>query len=840
MTQGGGETIRVLHVDDNPDWGEIVAEFLEREHDAIAVRPETDATEALERLEDEEIDCVLSDYDMPGMDGLELLQAVRERYPDLPYILFTGKGSEEIASEAVSAGVTEYLQKDSATEQYTLLANRIERAVTERRAREALEESERMLSTLISNLPGMVYRSRGAADGPMEFVSQGCEELTGYQPAVLERGEVDWCDDIVASEDRPEARETVRTALAAGDPFELTYRIRTATDETKWVRERGSGVYEDGELVAHEGFVTDITPRKRREQELRAEREFTESALNALEDVFFVFDPDTESFLRWNDRLNELTGYSDAELASMRASEIVADDGAETVQRAVTSALETGEVTLTAHVATEDGDCIPVEFRGRPLYEDGDLLGIGAVGRDISDRIERERELEQYRTLVENVADPMYILDPDGYIEMVNSAFVDSMGYSREDLEGSHAGEFVQAEDLEQGRRIIAELLESDEEMRTWEMDAVRTDGTTFRTEVTTALIVDDGEFVGSVGVSRDISDRRERERELERLETVVEAVGDPVYALDEDGRFTFVNEAFEQMTGYTREELVGTHMGAVLPKADVEQGRELISSLVGDDGRRQAKYEVEVQPKDGEGIPSELHLALLQPDEGGTAGIIRDIAERKQREERLEEFASVVSHDLRGPLNVILGRAKLARETGDTDQLDAIVDSARRMEELIQDLLALARQGETVGEQSEVDLAAIADRAWNGLETGDAVLANDADGSLEADPKRLQQLLANLLRNAVEHGPGTDDSDGTVTVEVGVLDDGRGFYVADDGTGIPESDREEVFDHGFTTDQDGTGFGLAIVERIADAHGWSVRLIDSESGGARFKVTTA
>jgi len=212
-----------------------------------------------------------------------------------------------------------------------------------------------------------------------------------------------------------------------------------------------------------------------------------------------------------------------------------------------------------------------------------------------------------------------------------------------------------------------------------------------------------------------------------------------------------------------------------------------------------------------------------------------RTLREREQelrrQNERLDEFASVVSHDLRGPLNVVAGAAELARETGDLDHLDEVVDAAARMDRLIEDLLTLAREGRVVGETEPVDLATVAETAWGHCDTAGATLDVAPCGRLRADPGRLRELLENVFGNAVEHG-GPD-----VRVEVGPID-GEGFYVADDGQGIPPEQRDGVFDRGFTTASEGTGFGLAIAAGIAEAHGWTVAVGDREGGGARFEFT--
>ncbi|WP_202614552.1 receiver/sensor box histidine kinase [Halostella litorea] len=202
---------------------------------------------------------------------------------------------------------------------------------------------------------------------------------------------------------------------------------------------------------------------------------------------------------------------------------------------------------------------------------------------------------------------------------------------------------------------------------------------------------------------------------------------------------------------------------------------------------------------------------------------------ELARQNERLEKFAAVVSHDLRNPLNLADGYLGVARESGDEADFQQVRDALDRMEALIEDLLTLARQGADIDEFETADLAAVVDDAWGVAGTDSATLhTQDGLGTVACDPSRLGQLLENLFRNARQHG-GAD-----VTVTVGVLDDG--FFVADNGPGIPEADRDQVFDVGYTTHDEGTGFGLNIVHDIASAHGWDITLTESDAGGARFE----
>jgi signal transduction histidine kinase len=238
--------------------------------------------------------------------------------------------------------------------------------------------------------------------------------------------------------------------------------------------------------------------------------------------------------------------------------------------------------------------------------------------------------------------------------------------------------------------------------------------------------------------------------------------------------------------------------------------------------------------------------IALGAPEEAiqGRSIIIRNITEQKRREqkledtkrtleqsnERLDQFASTVSHDLRNPLNVAQLRLELARDDSDSEHLAAVEDAHDRMEALIDDLLTLARQGSTIEQTDSVALDTITETTWQHVETAEATLLVETEQTIRADSSRIEQLFENLFRNAIEHA-GED-----VNVTVGELADG--FYVADDGPGIPAEEQDDVFDAGYSKSDDGTGLGLQIVEEIADAHGWESTVTDGKQSGARFEFT--
>ncbi|GAA0678982.1 PAS domain S-box protein [Natronoarchaeum mannanilyticum] len=340
-----------------------------------------------------------------------------------------------------------------------------------------------------------------------------------------------------------------------------------------------------------------------------------------------------------------------------------------------------------------------------------------------------------------------------------------------------------------------------------------------------------------------------QQERVLRRYERLVETVGDGMYALDADGHFMTVNNGLLEMTGYTREGLLGEHISVLLDDEDVQRRRETIDHLRGTGDDETEALEITIRRKDGASVPCENRIALLPNDDKreGTVGVIRDVTERKKRErelerqnERLEAFAGIVSHDLRNPLSVAQGYLDIVAErAGEIEALRNVRDALDRMEDIIGDVLALARHGQTVTETEQLTLRGVVEDAWSNVSTEDAALEIEDSGPIAADRSRLLRSLENLFRNSIEHG--AED----VTVRVGLLDrsapdadeqDGAarstGFYVEDDGPGMPAEIREHAFESSFSTSDEGLGIGLWVVREVASAHGWTIEATESESGG--------
>ena len=394
-------SIRVLHVDDDPDFGELTATGLERDNDHFTVETATSAAEGIECIERQPPDCIVSGYNLPRENGIKFLQCVREDHPELPFILFTGTGSEQVASTAISAGVTDYIEKDSESEQHEILANKIETVVEQYRAEQTLDQ-QRDLFKKTQQLADV-----GAWEWDLEtqtgFYSEKIYEIYEISDGSEKSPETD-IEAFYHPEDQQRLRAAFETAVETGESYDIEVRVVTDDGTEKWVRTTGDPQFENGECVRIRGTIQDITARMEREQTLESEREFVQKSLNALEDIFYYVDTEGD-FQRWNQTLSELTGYGDEEIGAMNALDFFEGDHRESIKTAMGNILQTGSNVTEAAITTKDGRQITHEFRGVRMTNDaGEPTGIIGIARDITTRKRREADLMAERDRLDEFA----------------------------------------------------------------------------------------------------------------------------------------------------------------------------------------------------------------------------------------------------------------------------------------------------------------------------------------------------------------------------------------------------------------------------------------------------
>lgn len=881
------DTINVLHVDDEPEFADLTATFLEREDDRFEVETATSASEALADFAISTFDCIVSDHDMPSMNGIEFLEAVREEHPDLPFILYTGKGSEEVASDAITAGVTDYLQKESGTDHYTLLANRIENVVESRRSQQKLAERDRDLRRY-KHMINSMYESACLYDehGRFEIVN---EYLANWYNTTREALEGEESNLI----------RIIQQEAETGDPYQALLNGRRDQLSGELEAEfpnHGYAVLEyrltpltiDGTVEGVVGVTRDITAQKQHQRELEQTNALLSTLFDALPQGVLVED-ESRNVLAVNQqlfRLFELPGSpegvagADCERLAEDLSDMFADSEqfVERINELITEREQVDEEELTL----ADGRTFERTHRPIELPDGGGHLW---VYRDVTARKAREREIEtiqrRFEAVLENTPTPMFMKDDEGEYIFVNQAYRDLFDLRDEEIVGRTDHEIHLSEMATEVQKNDRAVIERGEPIEAEEPIVVDGDERIFLT--TKVPIYDTGERsdpdspVAVFGVATDITERTVREQQLEALNQVTQEL------MRADTRDEVLEIGIE-----TTRDLLGIELNAIHLYDEDAAGlvpaaaTDAVSDLIGDPpvftaedsiawrvyqrGEPRAVDDVHEDPdryNPDTPVRSELYLPLADhgiliagspspetfDDEdrllseilaGGLTRALEQVERTEQlrarerelteQNDRLEEFASIVSHDLRNPINVAEGRLELAATECDSEHLEHVGRAHERMRTLIEDLLTLAREGETVTDFEAVALTALVERCWANVETDEATLVTDTERTVQADKSRLKQLFENLIRNAIDHGGGD------VTVTVGEMD--TGFYVEDDGPGIPADEREAIFEAGYSTRADGTGFGLSIVKRIVEAHEWEIDVTDGDEGGARFEIT--
>ena len=909
------EPIRVLHIDDQPDFTAMAAEFLERADERLEIVTAASASEGMDRLRSDSIDCIVSDYDMPETDGIALLEEVRAEFGELPFILYTGKGTEEVASEAISTGVTDYLQKKTGTEQYAVLRHRIVNAVDRYRTHHALEVNKQRFRTLVEESTDAIFIV--GPDGTFEFVTPAVERVLGYK-----------ADDLIGRNGfdniHPDDRERVQERFMAlvadtDDAAEVEYRYRHADDHWVWIEARGRNLLQDDVIEGIVVYARDVTDRHQREEQMERQ----ERILETLGDAVYALDAEGR-ITELNDRAEELLGYSREELVGEPVSVVLSDEDVEKGTSTINELLAAGGDgvgTFEEVIRTADGDTIECAVHVTVLQDDdGTFLGSAGVVRNISDRKQQEEKLNRLRQRsqllmntetreetarvateaaddiigaplsgVHFVTDDGTRLEAVSLVEDVHEVFDETPGYDRAAEEGSRAalvwGVFDRGAPLHIDDTTAYPSLEEATPTRSVIIHPIGDHGVFIVSSPEPNAFDETDEALveilsSSLTSAMDRVDReqrlRERERRLERLhDATLELMGaetqqeiaERAVAAGEDilGFPIVLVRLYDEERGGLVPVAQNDSLEDVLPERPVftaegtslnweayEAGEVRLYENVGEIDRAfdadTALENLMVLPLGeygtiaaGETSPAafgenDLYLAriLASETEAALQRADRETELRHQQtalerqNERLNEFAGIVSHDLRNPLAVAKGRIGLAMEESDSEHLPPIATALDRMDQIIDRTLTLARQGQVVGETEPVALADLVKGCWLNIEADAATLTLADPPTVLADPERLPHLFENLFRNAVEHGGQS------VGIEVGGLPDG--FYVEDDGPGIPEADRSLAFKVGYSTSETGTGLGLGIVREIAEAHGWRLSVAEGSAGGARFE----
>lgn len=458
--------------------------------------------------------------------------------------------------------------------------------------------------------------------------------------------------------------------------------------------------------------------------------------------------------------------------------------------------------------------------------------------RDITAQLSQANRLSRLEELVELARDGLYMIDADARYTYVTERYAEMLGYERSELLGRHASAVMSEGALEEGQKKIGKLLtDSDRDSVVVDQPHLHSDGHEIALSIHCTVLTDDnGSYDGLMGVARDITERRERERELTEYKTVFETVHDRVYVLDDEGQIRLANSEFADMLSTSRSVVEGIHASEVFGQQGYERIRTAIDDLETTE-TSQGYAEFTLEAADSE-IPCETSLSPLPGEnhEGGWVGVVRDISDRVHREQQVAVMDRVLRHNLRNDLTAVLGRVDLLETSLEDDEAVEMMRTIRNRCNRLLEFAEKARRAQHVldtasSSASDIHLSTALERVTDRIQfeyPGAVVSIDRPDGFDPMLPETVAIAVRNLVENAVEH----TDQEPWVLVSVASESDSVSITVADDGPGLPE-DEAEVLLHGTETPlKHGSGLGLWLVHWTVAQLAGSISIQDREPRG--------
>ncbi|MGQ3411209.1 PAS domain S-box protein [Natrinema sp. LN54] len=779
----------VVYADPDPDDRRLIADGLESATDGLGVEPVATPTELRDAVADASgRTCVVTDL-FAETDALSLYDRIRaDGIADTPVVLYTADGDERLASDAVTAGFAGYVPKGHADSLERLVAQL--RAIVDEPAanggetdggtlqpdgeRRSLRTERDRFAALFEYSPDAVIVTHRTDPNRIVDVNPAFEDIFGYEREDIAGGSL---DDILVPDD--EGPVSIAETVGLGEVISTTVERVTAEGRRDFFL-RGFAADIDGEVYEY-AIYTDISEQKRRERELERYR----TLVDTVGDSMYVLDA-TGRIEMANDAMADALGTTRDELVGGHPSSYMSDEDVERAKELLIDILADDDRTwgtFEMEFRPLDGEPFLVENNVAPLVAaDGSLAGsVGAI-RDISDRMERERRI---RKLHEGTRRLMAAERTDEVARVACEIARDALSL---EINSVHLYE----------ERAEYHAVSADEPPAVTDSsaDSVRERGVLVpaaATDRTEALFGSVPSIGPGDGISWDA---------FEAGETIVH--GDVRRAENVRNPETAIRSEAHIPLGTT-----GIFIASSTTPNDFDPETITLARIL------------------AANVEAALKRARRE-DELATR-----TAELERQNDRLEAFASTVSHDLRNPLTLAAGHLENleAHIDGDGECYREEIDWAlERMDDLIENVLTLARSGQRLTATEPVDIDDVVDQAHRTVDPDLELVRDEPLPTVEADADRLLVCFENAFRNAREH-VGTD-----VTIAVENTDDG--FAITDDGPGVPPGERGDILESGYSTSPDGTGFGLAIVSEVVEAHGWSVTVGESDAGGLRLAVS--
>jgi PAS domain S-box-containing protein len=855
--------IRVLHVDDEPALLKVAKQCLELQSE-FEVDTASSVNEALEKLKKTNYDVIVSDYQMPGKDGLELLEELRKKGNTVPLIIFTGKGREEIAMKALNLGASGYFTKQGQPETvYGELANGIRQATERKKIEMKLWEREERLRAVFSSSPDAIALSD--LRGNILDCNETAWKMLGFssREELIGKNSI----DFIAQKDRQKAYETLKKTLEQGTTRNSEYTLLNKDGEESW-GELSASILKDssGNPSGLVSIMRDITERKKMEEEksrlLHDLRERVKE-LNCFYGMSRLFE---KSDISLDDALQKT---ADLLPPAMRYPDITCARVVVENREFSTKAFKETRWKLQADIEISGKKVGSVEvcyLEERPTIAEGPFLKeerllIDAIAERLG-KITKRKKTEQAsieseersRSIVENSSDQIFMLDRDCRFLSVNKTGADLFRMSPQEMIGRSMSEVFPETIAAQFSKNIKNVFDTGKSTHIDEKMVV--EGRELYSSASLNPVRDDsGRVIAVTGIVRDITEHKKVEKTLqeseERFRAIFEGANDGILAADaKTRRFSFANPRICEITGYSLEELLKLGVGDINPEKDLPY---VIDSF---EKQRQGKValskDIPVLRKDGRVLYCDVNSKSLKiGSQEYLVGIFRDVTESKKAEEKLRQNSDRIEmmneklrvvgglsrHDVNNKLSAVTGYAYLLKKKH-ADQAD-IVEGLGMMEQAVKEvgkIFDFARLYEKLGveELTYVDVEKTLDEAaalFSGLTIK---MVNGCHGLTVLADSFLRQLFYNFIDNTRKYaGKATVARVYYEKAESGEL---RLVY-EDDGAGISAENKLKLFTEGFSTGGS-TGFGLFLIRKMMDVYGWQIQETGELGKGAQFTIS--
>lgn len=832
----------VLYVDDEPLLLEVTKTYLENNSDIVVDTVES-AEDALSILNTRRFDAVVSDYQMPEMDGIEFLKELRRSGDEIPFIIFTGRGREDVVIEAFESGADFYIQKGGEFKsQYAELIHKIKQAVSKHNAEKALAESELKFRKLVEISPDLIIQTD--ADGYAVYVSPSSEKILGYKPEELigtRYSELMEPEDI----ERVEKHDTRLSSGLNTVPFEIKIRGKDgsfADLESSAVLINGKDLSGGVQVIAR-----DMSYRKEAEAEIRLKDELYRSLAETVPGMIYIISPEGR-VLYVNSAAASGFGKTPPDITGSFLRDIFPPEQAGCHMRAIRAVISTGEPYYTEMLEILPDGEFWISVSLSPLKDTtGKITGVLGISFDVTARKTVDEALKksesQYAETLDAMTDAVSVVDEDLNFLLVNEAFRKMSrgnGFEMPDhVSGLRINDiipFLPDKTIDEYREVLStgKVLTSDEE--------ITVGGRIFYTVSTKIPVFSGSEVVKVVTIIRDVTKERKVKADLresgEYLRVLFESARDAIFIKNVNLEYTHANPYMCEIFDLEKRDVIG--------KTDDDIFSEGYPDIIheSDMGVLEGKtcsYDISHRLK-GEKYHFSVVKVPVRGEDGsvvGICGISRDITGRKRTEDalglanrKLGLLSKITRHDLRNKITAIMGYCELARDETDSESIKMFIDREEASLEEMTTIIEFLKKYETLESEPARWLALQREISEyiSGVESGGISAEIDLEGLEIFSDSIFIRIFSDLINNSVMHG-------GTVSgIKIGWREskDHIRIIYEDNGCGIPEELKEKIFTKGFGK---GTGLGLYYIREILGVIGISILETGEEGKGAVFEI---